>query len=128
MRAACIFDVLAMFLAIAYARPMPRSANLGRTRTTSARPLPMAQDNGWRPSAETAIGICLYWRLRIKCGLCDRSTKYLLRDVGNSYGAHRTVAEIVARLWCGTCHRPSVEVQLILTDQTGVIKAVRLPI
>ena len=42
--------------------------------------------------------------------------------------SHRTIAEIVARLRCGTCHRPSVEVQLTLTDQDGATKAVRLPI
>jgi hypothetical protein len=87
----------------------------------------MAQDDGWRPSAETEIGICPDWHLRIKCGLCDRTTEYPLRDVGAMYGRHRTVAEIVARLRCGTCHRPSGEVQLTLTDQNGSTKAVRLP-
>ncbi len=59
--------------------------------------------------------------------MCDRTTEYPLADVGAVYGHHRTVAEIVARLWCGTCHRPSVEVQLTLTDQDGATKAVRLP-
>jgi hypothetical protein len=87
----------------------------------------MALDYGWRPSAETAIGICPDWHPRIKCGLCDRTAEYLLRDVGAMYGRHRTVAEIVARLRRGTCHRPSVDVQLTLTDQSGATKAVRLP-
>ena len=88
----------------------------------------MAGDDGWRPSAETAIGICLDGHLRIKCGLCDRMAEYLLRDVGAVYGRHRTIGEIVGRLRCGTCHRPSVEVQVTCTDQSGATKAVRLPI
>jgi hypothetical protein len=87
----------------------------------------MTRDDGWRPSAETAIGICADWHLRIKCGLCDRTAEYLLLDVGALYGRHRTVGEIVARLRCGTCQRPSVEVQLTLADQEGSTKAVRLP-
>jgi hypothetical protein len=45
----------------------------------------MARDAGWRPSAETAIGVSADWRLRIKCGLCDRTTEYLLGDVADSY-------------------------------------------
>jgi hypothetical protein len=44
------------------------------------------------------------------------------------YGRHRAVAAIVARLRGGTCHRPSVEVQLTLTDTSGGTKAVRLPL
>ena len=88
----------------------------------------MARDDGWRPSADTRIGICPEWHLRIKCGLCDRTAEYLVRDVGDVYGCHRTIAEIVARLRFGTCHRPSVEVQLTLTDPDGSTKAVRLPI
>jgi hypothetical protein len=87
----------------------------------------MAGDDQWRPSAETAIGICADWHLRIKCGLCDRTTEYPLRDVAAMYGRHLAVGEIVARLRCGSCHRPSVEVQLTLTEPDGSTKAVRLP-
>jgi hypothetical protein len=53
---------------------------------------------------------------------------YRLVDLADFYGRHRTVAEIVARLRCQTCHRPSVDVQLVSTDPDGSSKAVRIPV
>jgi hypothetical protein len=70
----------------------------------------MTGDDQWRPSADTQIGVCSDWSMMMKCGLCDRLGTYRLVDLANFYGRHRTVAEIVARLRCGTCHRPNVEV------------------
>lgn len=80
----------------------------------------------WRPNTDTPIGVCPEWSMTMKCGLCDRVGTYRLVDLANFYGRHRTVAEIVARLRCQTCHRPSVGVQLVYTDTDGSSKAVRV--
>jgi len=66
--------------------------------------------------------------MRMKCGLCDRVGTYRLADLADLYGRHHTVAEIVSRLRCQTCHRGSVDVQLVLTDPDGSSRAVRIPI
>ena len=65
--------------------------------------------------------------MRMKCGLCDRVATYRLADLADLYGGHHTVAEIVSRLRCQTCHRPSVDVQLISMDADGASRGVRVP-
>jgi hypothetical protein len=87
----------------------------------------MTGEEPWRPSPTTRIGACRNWSMRMKCGLCDRVGTYRLADLADMYGRRHTVAEVVSRLRCQTCHQGSVDVQLISMDPDGSSRAVRIP-